>query len=342
MEAATSGNGAESALERRAADIMILMRHLSWLCLLSPLLLAQNPAAFKVDATYVKVPVTVVDTRGKVLVDLTREEFQLFDEGKARPIENFVLDPTPIHVALLLDVSGSVREELKEIRRTALRFAESFDQEDRLALITFSDRMEILQDWTNNTARLRKSLKRLERGYRTALYDALLSTVKGPLRRVPGKKVLILLTDGLDNDSISSFSDVVDSLIDSNVTLYIVGRTRLVEPQVQKSDRVDFLNQVLRNVLDEEKDFVEIYFREKEASLSYLAEATGGRAFFPKQLSELKDSYIQLAKELKTQYVLTFLPPTRSTKQFRTIQVLCTKPVGRVYHRTKYSWVRPR
>ena len=320
---------------------MILMRHLPWICLFSPFLLAQHPPAFKVDATYVKVPVTVVDTEGCILLDLAREEFQLFDEGEGRPIENFFLDPTPIHVALLLDISGSVREEIQEIRRTALRFAESFDREDRLALITFSDRMEILQNWTNNMGRLRKSLKRLERGYRTALYDALLSTVKGPLGHVPGKKVLILLTDGLDNESIASFSNVVDTLIESNVTLYIVGRTRLVEPQVQKSGRVDFLNQVLKNVLKDEKNFVEIYFREKETSLSYLAEATGGRAFFPEQLSELKNSYIRLAKELKTQYVLTFLPPKHSSKQFRTIQVLCTKPVGRVYHRTKYSWVRP-
>lgn len=321
---------------------MSFMRCLPWLCFYPSLLLCQNLTNFRVEATYIKVPVTIVDTEGRFVSDLTQEELQLFDEGTESPIKNFIIDQAPINVVLLLDVSGSVQEELQEIQKTALRFAKSFDREDRLALVTFSDRMKTLQSWTNKPEKFKRALRHLDPGYRTALYDALLATVQGPFHGVPGRKILVLITDGLDNHSDTRYSDLLNSLIESDVTLYIVSRTRWVKPQIHKSERVNFLNQVMKNILEEEKDFVDIYFREKEASLSYLAEVTGGRAFFPELLSALKDTYTELAKKLKNQYILTFLPPNHSKKQFRTIQVSCKKPVGRLYHRTRYKWVQPR
>ncbi len=315
------------------------MPRLAWLFLCCPLLLAQEPPSFQIKANYIKVPVSVFDTNGQVLSNLTREQFILLDENEPRPIENFLLDETAIHVILLLDVSSSLREELDEIQEAALQFAQSFSREDRIAIVSFSDQLELLQDWTNNIKELRKSLKHLERGYRTALYDALVSTVRERLVQVSGKKVIILLTDGLDNESRSTFDDVMNLLIESGISLYIVSRTRLVQPKIEQNERVDFLNQVMKNLLDDEKDFIDIYFREKETSLSHLAEATGGRIFFPERLEDLRSSYLRVAEELKSQYVLTFLPPASSEKPFRTIEVVCTQDIGRIYHRKKYNWL---
>ena len=73
------------------------------------------------EATYISIPVTVLDSDGKVLPNLEREEFELFDEGKIRPIENFILDNTPIRVVLLLDVSGSAQQELEEIKKAGVK-----------------------------------------------------------------------------------------------------------------------------------------------------------------------------------------------------------------------------
>ena len=243
------------------------MPRLAWLFLCCPLLLAQEPPSFQIKANYIKVPVSVFDTNGQVLSNLTREQFILLDENEPRPIENFLLDETAIHVILLLDVSSSLREELDEIQKAALQFAQSFSREDRIAIVSFSDQLELLQDWTNNIKELHKSLKHLERGYRTALYDALVSTVRERLVQVSGKKVIILLTDGLDNESRSTFDDVMNLLIESGISLYIVSRTRLVQPKIEQNERVDFLNQVMKNLLDDEKDFIDIYFREKRNPL---------------------------------------------------------------------------
>lgn len=299
--------------------------------------LFQTQPAYKIDARYIKVPVTVLGEDSQAVVGLTRDDFQLFDEGEVRPIENFVLDEMPIHVVFLLDVSGSLKEEIQEIRFATLRFAQAFGKEDQIAVISFSDEIQLLQDWTNNLRQLRKSLKKLKKGYRTALYDALLQTATEKLRSVPGKRVIILLTDGLDNESDASYASVMNELIASNVVLYIVSRTRLIRPKVGESERVEFLNQVMKSVLgEEEEDFVEIYFRLKETSMNYLAESSGGRVFYPEQLKALGQSYVQIANELKCQYILTFLPSQDSERRFRTLKVVCKRPFERIYHRQIY------
>ena len=172
------------------------MPRLAWLFLCCPLLLAQEPPSFQIKANYVKVPVSVFDTNGQILSNLTREQFILLDENEPRPIENFLLDTTAIHVVLLLDVQQqSCERNWKKSRRQPLQFCPGPSaREDRIAIVSFSDQLELLQDWTNNIKELRKSLKHLERGYRTALYDALISTARQQLTQVPGKKVIIVLT----------------------------------------------------------------------------------------------------------------------------------------------------
>jgi len=307
-----------------------------YLTLLLAFALGQESPKYRVNAQFVKVPVTVLDENGRSILGLEREDFQLLDEGQERTIENFVLDKSPVHVVFLLDVSGSIEEELQEIKHAVLRFAQAFGKEDRLAVIAFADEIHLLQDWTNKPKDLRKSLKKLKRGYRTALYDALFMTANEKLSKVIGKKVIILLTDGLDNESAASYESVKDELISSNTVLYIVSRTRLIREKIQDSSRVKFLDSILKNVLDESKSFVDIYFEGKEAAMTYLAEVNGGRTLFPPSLPALGQAYIQIARELKTQYLLTFLPPEHSETEFRHIEVLCRKEVGKIYQRQIY------
>lgn len=303
---------------------------------------AADPPSFRVRADFIRVPVTVFGPSGKLLTHLEREHFSLLDENTPRAIENFVRDQDPIHVALLLDVSGSIRSELKQIARAALDFARSFQKNDRFSVITFSDRVQVLRDWTSSLRAVRRALRKLEPGYRTAMYDALWTTTNRQLSRVSGKKAIILLTDGLDNESGQSHQQIVRRLIASNVALYIIGRTRLIRDEVGRSNRVEFLNRVMSELVNPEEDFVEAYFEQKERAMLHLAEATGGRALFPERLEELTDRYLELARELKSQYVLTFRPPLRSDHRFRSIRVQCSEPTGKILHRRQYYWPSPR
>jgi VWFA-related protein len=301
------------------------------------LFIFQEPVKLSFDADYIRVPVTVLDKDGKTIADLRKEELTLLDEGEPRSIRNFVLDETPVHVVLLLDASGSVKEEIEQIKYAAIRFAQYFGKQDQISVIAFSDRIQILQDWTNNHKKLKKSLKKLEKGYRTAMYDALLQTAQDRLKKVRGKKVIILLTDGLDNESNATLQTVLNSLIESSTSLYVVSRTRLIKSKVAAENRVEFLEQVMKNVLKDEGSFVDLYFEMKEASMNHLARTSGGRVLYPEELRALGTTYMQIARELKTQYVLTFLPPSQSELDFRNIEVRCTREVGQIYHREVYK-----
>lgn len=310
--------------------------------LLAVLLLLQSPipqpAPFRVSASYVKVPVTVFDEKGKLLNNLDSEDFSVQDEGQPTPIVNFVRDLAPIHVLLLLDTSGSLEDELEEIKDAALHFAQSFTRDDRISLMSFSDTTVLLTPWTNRLSRLRRGLNKLKKGHRTALYDALGETVERHLKQVGGRRVIILLTDGLDNESVTLYEEALNRLIEAQITLYIVSRTRLLSDRVRDSERVHFLNQVMRNVLQDGSDFVDDYFKKTEIGMVNLAESTGGRALFPEVLPELGDSYRQVARELKNQYLLTFRPPEVSPKPFRSIQVTCRLSGSQVFSRKQYAW----
>ncbi len=304
----------------------------SWF--LTPLLF-QLPA-FKVEAEYVRVPVTVLDAHGRTVPDRTRTDFRLFDEGVECRIVNFLLDRSPVHVVFLLDASGSIVDEINEIRHATIRFAQHFAPEDRFSIIAFSDRTETLLPWTNSLKDLRKALRKLERGYRTALYDAIHLTARDRLGNVAGKRVIILLTDGLDNESRTTYETVMQELTEREIVLYIVSRTRIVRPRIENSERVEFLERVMRNVLKDDSSFVGAYFREKEAAMGRLAETNAGRVLYPTKLQALGESYVQIARELKAQYLLTFEPARNSAVKFRRIEVVSRKPEDRVFHRRLY------
>ncbi len=303
--------------------------------------LGAPPAAapsFRVDADFIRVPVTVLDQRGATVPNLSAEDFRLYDEGELRPISNFVIDQSPLNVVILIDTSGSVQDELDEIKRASLLFASVFDRDDRIAVLSFSDQVEVLRSWTADQRAVRRSINRLERGFRTSLFDSLLHTVREKLDAVPGKKAILLWTDGLDNESRHTFDDVLNELVASDVSLYIVSRSRLVQAKVGDSARIEFLQRVMRNVLNDEEDFLDVYFREMETSLNLLAETTGGRVFYPEKLDELRRYYVQVARELKNQYLLTFPPPGESEIEFRRIRVECTIPATEVHHREMYRF----
>jgi len=303
---------------------------------LGPQAPSDRPPIFRVDAPYVKVPVTVLDPEGRSILGLRAGDFSLFIDGQPRPIANFVLDTAPIHVAFLLDTSGSLRDELDQIRFATLRFAQHFGKEDRLCVVAFSDEFKVLQSWTNDYGELRKSTRKLARGYRTALYDSLFQSVRLFDPGVQGKRVVILLTDGLDNQSTRSYDSTLDELTANDIVLYIVSRTRMIQSKVERTARIEFLTRVMKNVLDDDQSFVGAYFREKEIAMNRLAEVNAGRVFYPTLLQALGNTYVQIAEELKTQYVLTFLDEAPSGPGFREIKVTCNREAVQVFHRRLY------
>ncbi|HEY3131730.1 MAG TPA: VWA domain-containing protein [Acidobacteriota bacterium] len=300
---------------------------------------AQDPVRIRVNADYVRVPLTILDSSGRPLTDVRAQDLQVFENGQRRPIINFVQDQGPVYVALLIDTSGSLQEEMGELKYSAQQFVRHFSDQDRICVATFSSDVELLQDWTNNKRKVRHSISSAAEGFRTALFDALYALAEEQLKNVKGKRAIILLTDGMDNDSRLGLEDVRRCLLKDSVAVYVVSKTRILEAEVQKSQRVQFLQRVLKDLTGKSDDVVQKIVEKKERQMVDLAETTGGRIFFPDQRSEYRNIYEEVARELKQQYLLTYPPlsPDRNAKEFKRIEInLPAKNAMLIYRRGYY------
>jgi VWFA-related protein len=266
----------------------------------------KSSAQFSVSVDLIKVPLSVFDDRGNMIQDLRREDFVLYEDNVRQNIRSFGVDVAPVSVVLLLDTSATVKTELKKIKEAAADFADALSKDDRISIITFDEDVKLLLDWTNNAGLVRKSLGKVKLGLRTALYDALYVTASDMLRNVEGRKAIILLTDCLNNQSEVSFGEASQAIVQSQASLYVVSKTKIVREEAKRERRVIILEAIAKRLFGEE-DYIEAYFRRLEDGMADLAEKTGGRCFFPSDYNEIKGVYEDVAHQLKSDYYLTYI-----------------------------------
>ncbi|HYO90337.1 MAG TPA: VWA domain-containing protein, partial [Pyrinomonadaceae bacterium] len=155
----------------------------------------------RVRTEEVMVPVSVRSVDGKPVNGLTAERFLVYDNGVRQEIASFNRQRVPANIVLLLDASGSVFHQMRFIREAARQFVEGLLKEDRVCVMQFADRVELLQDWTSaeDPAELAKAIEwRYRPGQSTAFYDGLYLAAEEQLKKTEGRRIIILLTDGID------------------------------------------------------------------------------------------------------------------------------------------------
>ena len=278
----------------------------------------------------VLLPVTVRDRDGKLVSTLTRNDFRIFEDGREQRLRDLALRETPVDVVLMVDSSSSVSGNLDDFRRAALGFAEKLSVEDRISLIKFDDRIELLQDWTRSRLQLRRSLDRVTPGMFTRFNDALLLAAKDQLKGGRVRHAVIALTDGIDSErGYATLPMALSALLEAQAIVYIVSNTEIERQSKQaeldsllagtkavrsfNSLRVDDLREGLR-VLDE-----------SETRLAQLATATGGRLYKPNSFADLDSTYAEVADELRHQYTLYYSPSDKTRDgRFRRVRVETT------------------
>jgi Ca-activated chloride channel family protein len=221
---------------------------------------------------------TVRDKSDRLVEGLTREDFRLFEDGKEQPIQEFSGEDKPITLALLIDTSGSMQEQMKEVQKAANGFVDTLKSEDKALVIAFDDKVFLLQDLTADREALKDAITSTEAIGSTAVYDELHAAFR-KLRRIEGRKAIVLLSDGEDTSSQAGFDRVLEEAKAQNVLIYGIGLG------------VGFFDTNRRNVLKE------------------FSEVTGGRPFFVKESKDLANTYQQIADELRRQYYLTYSTP---------------------------------
>jgi VWFA-related protein len=302
----------------------------------------QDGPAFSVSVNLIKVPFSVFDAGGSLVSDLRREDFNIYEDGVRQDIRSFGIDRNPVSVVLVLDTSATVEKELKKITEAAEGFASALSKDDRISIIAFSDDVRVVQDWTDDDRKIRKALRKLEPGLRTALYDAMFAAANDQLRGIDGRKAIILLTDCLNNQSTLGFRDAAQSVVQSQASLYVVSKTVMVRQAAYKQRRVVMLADIYKKMFGDD-NYVEEFFRKRESEMTDLSEKTGGRCFFPSDYDQIQGIYNEVARELKSKYYLTYVSnQPKSPDSYHEIVLEYLPPASKlVFRRGYYHEPRP-
>jgi len=155
----------------------------------------------KVDTTLISIPVSVMDRDGKYIPDLTKDDFHVWEDGVEQRVAYFASTEKPFTVALLIDTSGSTRFRLDEIQEAAISFVEQLRPDDRVMVVSFSDKIRVLAQPTSDRNTLRNAIRQTEPGDGTRLYDAVDQVENQYFNRIEGRKAMVLFTDGVDTTS---------------------------------------------------------------------------------------------------------------------------------------------
>jgi len=295
-----------------------------------------------VMTTEVLLPVTVRDSNGALVKDLTRNEFRVFEDNREQPVNDLTLREVPVDAVLMVDASSSVATNLEDFRRAAEGFAARLSQEDRISLIKFDDRVELLQDWTRSRFQLRRALARIEPGMFTRFNDALLLAARDQFGETKSRRAVIVLTDGIDSGrGTTDLESALEALLRAQVTTYVVSNTEI--SRAAKRSELDNLlagpdssvrfNQIKIEDLKQGLRVLDM----SEKRLEELTAATGGRLYRPRSFQALDATYAEVADELRHQYGL-YYPPLNKSRDggFRRVRVEITNPSYKAHTRIGY------
>ena len=294
-----------------------------------------------VNTAEVSLPVTVRDRAGFLVNELTRKDFRVFEDGVEQPLSDFSLRKVPVDVALIVDASSSVADNLDDFRVAAEGFASHLATDDRVSLIQFDDRVVMLQDWTGSLVQLRRALRRIVPGMFTRFHDAMLLAARDQAPRPNSRHAIIVLTDGIDSGRGSTFDAALRAALQGQTTVYVVSNTEIERNRKQEelstllsgSESAVRFNQL--HIDDLRLGLAAL--KESERNLEQLTAATGGRLYKPASFNDLERTYAEVADELRHQYTLYYSPlNTKRDGQFRRVRVETTIPTHQVAARIGY------
>ena len=298
----------------------------------------------RVDTQIVDVPVIVTDKDGKPILNLRQSNFIVYEDGKRQEIADFSATAAPFEVAILLDTSGSTRQDLSLIKRAAENFIASLRTGDRVSIISFKSEVinnrwetssEILSNLTDDRNKLKAALENVKTTNGTPYYDSLLQIIEKVFGEKPaagfrGRRAFVALTDGVDSTSASDFDEVREITAASGVVSYFVqintresfesnllgdcqSSTHFSVAQINRYYRTFYPNSDVEKVLEfcklgdfERLDISRRLYQLAEREMQELAKTSGGKVFPVTDLSGARVAFKKVADEIGTKYSLGY------------------------------------
>ncbi len=279
----------------------------------------ESITTLKKTVNEVSVIFTVTDRHGRYIKDLKQNDFKVIDDQLPAELRSFRSETDlPLQVGLLIDASNSVRDRFKFEQEAAIEFLNAIirPRYDEAFVVGFDATPEVTQDFTDNTENLSAGVRMLRAGGGTAMYDALYFACRDKLLKQeqtgPVRRAIILLSDGEDNLSHVTREEAIDMATRAAVIVYTISTN--ISGMKGKGDKV----------------------------LERIAEATGGRAFFPFQMRDVSDSFLSIQEELRSQYAVAYKPANFAADgRYRTIEILAQDRNLKVRTRKGYYAPKP-
>jgi Ca-activated chloride channel family protein len=269
----------------------------------------------RADAKLVLVEVSVKDRTGHYIQDLARADFSIRENGKTQKISQFSKEDAAVTIGLVIDDSGSMRAKRLEVMHAAMTFLNASNPKDEVFVTHFNDKVRVgLPEgvpFSDNPQLLQASLLRNPAEGKTSLYDAMVFSLKHLNVGKQEKKSLLLISDGGDNASRHNLNDVIEAVGESRATIYTIG--------IFDEDDMDHNPGLLRR----------------------LASVSGGEAFFPKELTQMKQICQQIAADIRHRYTVGYVPPEFNGRgPMRSINVSASRPGEKfvIHARTSYRY----
>jgi Ca-activated chloride channel family protein len=301
----------------------------------------------RVNTSLVTIPVSVRDRNGRYAPDLRREDFRVFEEGVEQHVAYFAAVDQPFTVALVLDTSGSTEFSIGDIQRAASAFVEQLKPADRVTVISFDDRIDVLCEPTSDREQLNRAIRRAHGGGGTRLYDAVEFTLKKRLAQIQGRKAVVLLTDGVDTTSHgASYKSSIRLAEESDALIYTVsyGGFRGALPGVISQPRIPLPGGgiVLGNPRGPGAGGggpTAADYARGDAYLNELAQRTGGRMYRGNSVVNVSQAFEWVAEELRRQYSIGYYPKAAGKNgERRQIRVQVDQPNLAVQARDSYVY----
>jgi VWFA-related protein len=267
-----------------------------------------------VDVSLVVLPATVTDRQGGFVSNLAEQDFEVFENGVRQRIQLFRNEDIPVTVGVVVDRSTSMLRKLAEVSAAARTFVQSSNPDDEMFVINFNEKVSlglpVAIRFTNDTVKLENAITGKPAGGQTALYDAIVRALQELQAGSRDKKVLIVVSDGGDNASANKLAQVMKLAGQSSAVIYTIG------------------------VFDEDDP------DRNPGVLKRLAQATGGEAFFPNQLSEIAPICEGIARDIRHQYTIGYVPAKAAPDgAYRAIRVIARAKGRQLSVRTRTGYI---
>ena len=277
-----------------------------------------SPTILKVPVYLVNVPLTVTDKKNRLVIMMTKDDFNLFEDGKPQPIEYFSRETDlALRIGILIDTSNSIRDRLRFEQQAATDFLSDTIRKgkDQAFVVSFDAESRVVQDYTDDVEKLANAIRGLQAGGVTSLYDAIYYSCKEKLLFFPPpepylRRVLIVVSDGEDNRSEHTREEALAMAQRAEVTIFAISTNRTGTEA--RGDKV----------------------------LKRLAQETGGHAFFPFEADDLAENFRAIGRDLRTQFLLSYT--STNTARDGTFRNISISPVDKNLHvRAKSGYFAP-